>query len=52
MILEITGTHYRMHDQLTQQEAQQLGRAASVVVHGPNLHTNDGTWYAITEGPQ
>ncbi|MGW5396734.1 hypothetical protein [Streptomyces sp. NPDC003952] len=49
MTYEITGTDYRMHGQLTRQEAERLGRAANAVWRGPNLHTNDGTWYVIAE---
>ncbi|MER5729363.1 hypothetical protein ABT084_13665 [Streptomyces sp. NPDC002138] len=48
MTYEITGTGHRMHDRLTRQEAEQLGRTAEAVWHGPNLHTEDGTWYVIT----
>ncbi|CAM5601829.1 hypothetical protein SAVIM338S_05434 [Streptomyces avidinii] len=50
MTYEITGTDYRMHDQLTQQEAERLERTTGAVLCGPNLHTNDGTWYVISEG--
>ncbi|MFB7180892.1 hypothetical protein ACFCYI_24725 [Streptomyces sp. NPDC056257] len=49
MTYEISSTGYWMHDQLTHQEAEQLGQSAQAIHVGPNLHTNDGTWYAITE---
>ncbi|MFE2283143.1 hypothetical protein ACFXDJ_03065 [Streptomyces sp. NPDC059443] len=44
----LKGTGTTFHYDLTREEAEALRADATFL--GPNLHTNDGTWYAITEG--
>ncbi|MFD7082270.1 hypothetical protein [Streptomyces sp. NPDC059918] len=52
MTYPIADTGHSMTEGLTRREAEEIARTTNVVLHGPNLHTNDGTWYAITESMQ
>lgn len=49
MTYEITGTGYRMHDQLTRREAETLAATLRPICWGRDLDAADGTWYAIIQ---